>query len=61
MKTLLIFLAVLAVLVAVPLMTIWSINTLFGLGIVYNTSTWAASWWLGFIFGGGWYMASKKS
>lgn len=28
---------------AVPLAFIWSLNTLFGLGIAYTFSTWAAS------------------
>lgn len=33
----------LAALILVPLAAIWSVNTLFGAGIVYSLSTWAAS------------------
>ena len=61
MKELILIFAILALIAAVPLMTIWSINVMFGLGIAYNLSTWAAAWWLGFIFGGGAYMVGKKS
>lgn len=61
MKNGLIFIVIVAVLVAVPFMTIWSINALFGLGIPYNLTTWAASWWVGFIFGGGAYVMGRNS
>jgi integral membrane sensor domain MASE1 len=61
MKNGLIFIVIVALVAAVPLMTIWSINVLFGMGIPYNLSTWASSWWLGFIFGGGAYMVGKNS
>ena len=37
-----IFLAI-GVIVFGPLVTIWSLNTLFNLNIAYNFSTWAAS------------------
>jgi len=37
-----IVLAVIAVLIAAPLLVIWSLNTLFGLGIAYTLQTWAA-------------------
>jgi hypothetical protein len=36
-----------AVLVAGPLITIWSLNTLFGLGIAYTFWTWLAVVFLG--------------
>ena len=61
MKMTLIFVAVVALLIAVPLMTIWSLNNLFVLGIPYTMNTWASAWSLGFIFGGGAYAVSKKS
>ena len=34
---------ILAVVVFVPLLTIWSLNTLFGLAIGYSLKTWFAS------------------
>ncbi len=33
--------------VAGPLVTIWSLNTLFNLGIPMNLATWFATLWLG--------------
>jgi len=30
-----------------PFVTIWSLNTLFGLGIAYNLWTWLAMIWIG--------------
>ena len=36
----------LAVIVTVPLVTIWSFNTLFAMGIEYNSWTWLAAFWL---------------
>ena len=33
---------IMAVVAAVPLLVIWSLNTLFGLGIGYTIQTWAA-------------------
>ena len=37
-------LAIFAILITVgPLLILWSINTLFGLGIAYNVKTWAAT------------------
>ena len=36
----------LAVIVAVPLITIWSFNTLFGMSIEYTAWTWLAAFWL---------------
>ena len=36
----------LGVIVVVPLVTIWSFNTLFGMGIEYTAWTWLAAFWL---------------
>lgn len=36
----------------VPLVLIWSLNTLFGLGIGYSLSTWAAAFVLAALIGG---------
>jgi len=41
-----------------PLITIWSMNTLFSLNIVYNFWTWLSVAWLGLVFAP---MKSKKS
>jgi hypothetical protein len=38
--------------VFLPFVTIWSINTLFGLAIAYTFKTWLASLVLGFLVGG---------
>ena len=46
---LLIFLAI-GVIIFGPLVTIWSLNTLFNLNIEYNLSTWAASLFITSIF-----------
>ena len=48
-EVLMFVLAVVVLLVAIgvgPLLTLWSINTLFGLGIVYNFWNWLAVAWL---------------
>ena len=42
---------VLFLIVAGPLMTIWALNTLFGLSIGYTFTTWLATAWIGLIFG----------
>lgn len=60
MKNLVIFVAILGLIAAVPLMTIWSVNTLFTLAIPYTLSTWAGAWWLGFILGGGAYVMGRN-
>ena len=46
-----IFLIVVAVLMITigPLITIWSLNTLFGLGIAYTFWTWLATAWLSLV------------
>jgi len=36
----------LGAIVAIPLITIWSFNTLFGMGIEYTAWTWLAAFWL---------------
>lgn len=36
-----------------PLITIWAINTLFGLGIAYTVWTWLAAVWLQMVTFGG--------
>lgn len=46
-KIFLLVLALIALLLAGPLLTIWSLNTLFGLGIPYTLMTWLATAWLG--------------
>jgi hypothetical protein len=48
--TLLFFLSIMiAILVIAPLVSIWSLNTLFGLGIEYAISTWFAMVWLSMV------------
>lgn len=37
--------------IAGPFMTIWALNTLFGLSIAYTFTTWLATVWFGLIFG----------
>ena len=54
------FVMIAVALTVVPLMTIWSLNTLFAMTIDYNINTWAASWWIGFVLGGGFYVAKRK-
>ncbi len=46
-----IFLIVLAIFLIIvgPLITIWSLNTLFGLGIAYTFWTWLATAWLSIV------------
>ena len=41
-----IFVIALAMIVAIPLVSIWSFNTLFGMGIEYTAWTWLAMFWL---------------
>ena len=57
----LIVVLIVAFILAVPLMTIWSLNTLFALGIAYTVNNWIAAWWLGLVVGGGAYLTSTKS
>ena len=41
-----IFVIALVMIVAIPLVSIWSFNTLFGTGIEYTAWTWLAMFWL---------------
>lgn len=43
---------IIALLVCMPLATIWALNTLFGLSIVYTVKTWAATLVLAAMVGG---------
>jgi hypothetical protein len=55
MKTSLIIWAVLLIVIALlsPFITIWSLNTLFGLAIAYTFETWAAAGVLNALVSGG--------
>ena len=52
MQLLLIVLLSLAAVIIGPLLTIWSVNTLFAAGIGYSFNTWAATALLVTVFGG---------
>lgn len=52
-------LGILTIIIGVPLVTIWALNTLFTLTIPYNVSTWFAVLWLSGILAGS--KVSKKS
>ena len=39
----------LALIIIVPLLSIWRVNALFSTGIPYSTTTWIASMWLTFL------------
>jgi 5-bromo-4-chloroindolyl phosphate hydrolysis protein len=47
-----VFIAIL-ILIFFPIFFIWSLNTLFGIGIAYNFWTWLASFFLISLLGGG--------
>lgn len=51
MKLTALVILILAGIVVGPLITIWSLNTLFGLGIAYSFWTWLAVVWLVGFFG----------
>lgn len=53
MKILLLFLLSVCVLIASPFVTIWSMNTLFGLEIIYTFKSWLAMCWLSLTTFGG--------
>ena len=53
MPALILILLVIALLVFGPLLSIWALNTLFGLGIAYTLKTWFAALVLGGIVAGG--------
>jgi len=60
MKYLIIIAIVLAVVVVMPIATIWSLNTLFpALAIPLTLETWCASLILGGVAGGGLFRSSK--
>lgn len=42
---------VLFLIVLLPFMTIWALNTLFGLSIAYTFTTWLATAWIGLMIG----------
>ena len=44
---------IIAILVFAPLVTIWSMNTLFNLGIGYTFKTWLATVWIQMVTFGG--------
>lgn len=50
-KIILIALLILVLVIVGPFITIWSLNTLFGLGIAYTVWTWLAMAWLGLALG----------
>lgn len=59
-KLLLIILVAIAVIIAGPLITIWSLNTLFHTAIDSNSDTWFAMLWLQMIIGAAAANKSKK-
>jgi hypothetical protein len=56
-----IFLIALGAIVAVPLITIWSINTLFAVGIEYTAWTWLAVFWLQAVLTGSVSVAIRRN
>lgn len=44
-----VFLLLISLIIVGPLITIWSLNTLFGLGIAYTFWTWLAMAWLAMV------------
>jgi hypothetical protein len=53
LQMLILILLLALVVIFAPLLTIWSLNTLFGLSIGYTFFTWAATVWLQMsVFGG---------
>lgn len=57
----LVFLLLILLIIFAPLVTIWSLNTLFGLGIAYSFWTWLAMAWLSMVtFGSVTSAISKK-
>lgn len=52
---------VVGILILAPFVTIWSLNTLFAVGIEYTLWTWLAAVWLSMVtFGGIAYNTRKK-
>ena len=61
MAPLFVVVVVLLVLLFAPFITIWSLNTLFAVGIEYTLWTWLAAVWLSMVtFGGIAYNTRKK-
>ncbi len=59
-KAFAILLVIVAAVFIAPLITIWALNTLFGLGIAFTVTNWLAICWLQTVtFGGMNYRASK--
>ena len=56
-----IFLIALGAIVAVPLITIWSFNTLFGMSIEYTAWTWLAAFWLQTVLAGSVSVAIRRN
>lgn len=52
-------LVVLAIAACVPLISVWSINTLFSLNIAYTFSTWFAAFWVSAVTLGARYYGKK--
>jgi hypothetical protein len=47
--TILLIIAFLVLIIVSPVVTIWSLNTLFGLAIDYTLQTWLATVWLSMV------------
>lgn len=60
MEDLLLILLIILVIVLGPLLIIWSLNTLFGLGIAYTLQTWVAALILGGVLSRSASSSSKK-
>jgi uncharacterized membrane protein YciS (DUF1049 family) len=56
-----IFVIALAMIAAIPLITIWSFNTLFAMGIEYTAWTWLAMFWLQAVLTGSVGAAIRKN
>jgi len=55
-------LIILAIIVFIfaPMITIWSLNTIFGMSIPVNIATWFATLWLGMVVSSGALKSSSK-
>lgn len=51
--TVIIIILTLMYFILLPIGTIWSLNTLFQVGIEYNFYNWLAALWITFLIGGG--------
>lgn len=59
MKLTILAVIIIAIIIAGPLATIASLNTLFGLGIEVTFSTWLSALWLAMVVGGAVHKAGK--